>query len=119
MLVSVDQHCLFLRNRTKRNGTNGRKKDENGMIRSNVSYSSVRNGTQFILAPTVYEGRTHLCTCTQGKYSPIYKGGIHPLGRYSPIYTYEGRTHLRTYAQEGTPLCQGRYSPSNILCTRG
>ena len=35
-----------MRNRTKQNGTDRRKKDENGTIRLSVSYSSVRNGTQ-------------------------------------------------------------------------
>ena len=73
----------------------------------------------------LYEGFTRLHTNMQkGTHAPMYKGGILPhmyvRGRYSPMYTYEGRTHLRTYVEEGTHLCQGRYSPTNIiLCTRG
>ena len=61
MLVLINT-VHFLRNRTKRNGTDGWKKNENGMICSYVLYSSVRNGTQSIFWRLPYVGTQSLTT---------------------------------------------------------
>ena len=61
MLISVDQHRSSLTNRTKWNGTNDPKKDENGTICSYVSYSSVQNGMQSLFWCLTYSSINDFC----------------------------------------------------------